>query len=137
MAFFVAWRLAVVAFPFGFLMLAPAIIYQKYLRKVSGKMREAYSVAPDAAQQAVSSIRTVYSFVGEEKTLITFSQQLDVVLKLAIKQGLMKGMVMGSMGMTFCIWSFVSWYGSKLVMHQGIGGGNVFVTGVNLIMGGL
>ncbi|KAH9323257.1 hypothetical protein KI387_017896, partial [Taxus chinensis] len=72
-----------------------------------------------AQEQALSSIRTVYSFVGEKRTLDNYSAALDDLVKLGVKQGLAKGFSIGSNGASFTIWSFLSWYATRLVIALG------------------
>ncbi|XP_077222482.1 putative multidrug resistance protein [Tasmannia lanceolata] len=136
-SFAVLWRLAVVAFPFVVLLIIPGLIYGRMLMGLARKIRDEYNKAGMIAEQAISSIRTVYSFVGESKTISEFSSALQGSVKLGIKQGLAKGLAIGSNGITFAIWSFMAWYGSKLVMYHGAQGGSVFAAGASIAVGGL
>lgn len=101
------------------------------------KMFESYAVAGGIAEQAISSIRTVYSYVAEKQILERFSNALQTTCDLGIKQGLMKGLLMGSLGMIYVGWSFQAWVGTILVTDKGEKGGNIFVAGINVMMGGL
>ena len=101
------------------------------------KMIESYGVAGGIAEQAISSIRTVYSYVAENQTLDRFSSALQTTCELGVKQGLMKGLLMGSMGMIYVGWAFQAWVGTYLVTEKGEKGGSIFVAGINVIMGGL
>ncbi|KAI3967748.1 hypothetical protein MKW92_032694 [Papaver armeniacum] len=136
-AFVLMWRLALVGFPFLLLLIIPGLMYGRILMSISKKMREEYSKAGSILEQAISSIRSIYSFVGEDKTITEFSNALNVSVKLGFKQGLAKGLALGSVSVTFAIWSFVSWYGSRLVMYHGAQGGTVFAVGAALCSGGL
>ncbi|GLJ36728.1 hypothetical protein SUGI_0739320 [Cryptomeria japonica] len=134
---FLTWRLAIVISPFVILLIIPGIMYGRILVGIAHNIREAYDKAGNIAEQAVSSVRTVFSFVGEERTMTKFGDALHGTVKLGIKQGLMKGMAVGSTGLTFCTWSFIAWYGSRLVMYHGISGGKIFSAGICFVMGGL
>lgn len=101
------------------------------------KMIESYGVAGGIAEQAISSIRTVYSFVGEHQTLVKFSQALQKTMELGIKQGFAKGLMMSSMGIIYVSWAFQAWIGTYLVTKKGESGGPLFVAGFNVLMGGL
>lgn len=136
-AFYLTWRLAIVSFPFVILLMIPGILYGRILVETSRKLNEAYNVAGNIAEQALSSIRTVFSFVGEERTMVKFSDALNGTVKLGLQQGLVKGLAVGSGGLTFGIWAFNAWYGSRLVMYHGALGGKIFVTSVCLLLGGL
>ncbi|XP_074557178.1 putative multidrug resistance protein [Curcuma longa] len=136
-AFVLMWRLALVALPAVVLLIIPGLMYGRYLMGLARKIREEYNKAGAVVEQSVSSIRTVYSFVAEERTMANFSSALDHSVKLGLKQGLAKGMAIGSNAITFAIWAFVIWYGSRQVMYHGAKGGTVFADGACIIIGGL
>ncbi|KAI4347648.1 hypothetical protein L6164_008440 [Bauhinia variegata] len=136
-AFAMLWRLAIVGFPFVVLLVIPGLIYGRTLMELARKIREEYNQAGTIAEQAISSIRTVYSFVGESKTIAAFSDALHGSVKLGLRQGLAKGLAIGSNGVVFAIWSFMSYYGSRLVMYHGAQGGTVFMVGAAIAVGGL
>ncbi|KAF6176965.1 hypothetical protein GIB67_027765 [Kingdonia uniflora] len=101
------------------------------------KLQEAYAVAGGIAEQAFSSIRTVFSYVGKKRTMENFSAALEPTLNLGIKQGLLKGLAIGSIGVSFAVWAFTAWNGSILIIDKGLKGGDVFNAGVCIIFGGL
>ncbi|KAK1292367.1 ABC transporter B family member 15 [Acorus calamus] len=136
-AFILLWRLALVALPFVVLLIIPGLMYGRILMGLARNLREEYNKAGMVVEQAISSIRTVYSFVGESKTMKEFSAALEGSVKLGLKQGLMKGIAIGSNGVAFAIWAFMCWYGSRLVMYHGGQGGTVFAVGAAIIVGGL
>ncbi|KAH9708539.1 ABC transporter B family member 15 [Citrus sinensis] len=136
-AFLLSWRLALAALPFSLLFIVPGIVFGKVLKDLGAQGKDAYEAAGGIAEQAISSIRTVYSFVGEHQTLKRFSLALRKNMELGIKQGLTKGLLLGSMGMTYGAWAFQSWVGSVLVTERGEKGGLVFVAGICTILGGV
>ncbi|CAN6448465.1 unnamed protein product [Victoria cruziana] len=136
-AFVLLWRLALAAFPLVVFLIIPGLMYGRILIGLARRMLEEYNKAAIIAEQAISSIRTVYSFVGESRTMSEFSKALDGSVRLGMKQGFAKGLAIGSNGITFAIWSFMAWYGSRLVMYQGAKGGTVFAVGASLAVGGL
>lgn len=105
--------------------------------KLGAKSKDTYEVAGGVVEQCISSIRTVYSYVGERQTLERFSSALQESMKLGIKQGLAKGLMMGSMGTIFATWAFESWAGSVLVTERGESGGRVFIAAICVVLGGL
>ncbi|KAG2383942.1 hypothetical protein LR48_Vigan393s000100 [Vigna angularis] len=135
--FALLWRLTLVGFPFVVLLVIPGFMYGRTLMGLASKMREEYDKAGTVAEQAISSIRTVYSFVGESKTIDAFSDALQGSVKLGLRQGLAKGIAIGSNGVVFAIWAFISYYGSRLVMYHGAKGGTVFAVGAAIALGGL
>ncbi|KAL4584858.1 hypothetical protein LXL04_009468 [Taraxacum kok-saghyz] len=135
-AMYLCWRLAIVALPAMFLLIVPGAVYGNFLVKNEEKLQEAYGVAGGIAEQAFSSIKTVHSYVGEERMMSRFSTALQPTLTLGIKQGLLKGMVFGSFGILFAVFALVSWYGGILVIEKGVKGGDILSAGVCILYGG-
>ncbi|KAL6196374.1 hypothetical protein ACLB2K_031989 [Fragaria x ananassa] len=136
-AFTLSWRLTLAAMPLSIMFIAPGLFFGSILMGLVMKGIGAYGVAGGIAEQAISSVRTVYSYVGENQTLKRFSTTLQAVTKIGIKVGLVKGVLMGSMGMIYVGWGFQAWVGTYLVTQKGEDGGHVFVAGFNVLMGGL
>nr|XP_043617816.1 putative multidrug resistance protein [Erigeron canadensis] len=133
---YLCWRLAIVALPAIILLIIPGAVYGNLLAKNEDKLHEAYAVAGGIAEQAFSSIKTVHSYVGEEKMVRRFSDALGSTLTLGIRQGLLKGMVFGSFGVIFSIFALMSWYGSILVINKGVKGGDILSAGLCIVYGG-
>ncbi|XP_061344878.1 putative multidrug resistance protein [Gastrolobium bilobum] len=136
-AFVLSWRLALAAMPLSVMFILPALIFGKIMLDLAMKMIESYGVAGGIAEQAISSIRTVYSYVGENQTLNRFSSALQKTMEFGIKQGFAKGLMLGSMGVIYISWGFQAWVGTFLITEKGEQGGHVFVAGFNILMGGL
>ncbi|KAK1410143.1 hypothetical protein QVD17_36677 [Tagetes erecta] len=136
-SFILLWKLAIVGLPFILILVIPSMIYGRVLMRLSRKNREEYNKADAVAQQAISSVRTVYSFVGENKTIKEYSDALQDTVKLGLKQGLAKGLAMGSNSIGYAVWAFMCWYGSRLVMYHGARGGTVWSVGVAIAVGGV
>ncbi|KAI3516153.1 hypothetical protein L1887_15064 [Cichorium endivia] len=136
-AFILSWRLAVSSLPFALMFVVPVLGIGVLLKGLGMKMQGAYNTGGGVAEQAISSIRTVYSYVGEQQTIHTFSNALQTSMELGIKQGLTKGLMIGSMGMIFVAWAFISWIGAYLVTEKGESGGRVFVSAICVITAGL
>ncbi|KAG5535024.1 hypothetical protein RHGRI_022959 [Rhododendron griersonianum] len=136
-AFVILWRLAIVAFPFVIFLVIPGLMYGRALMGIARKMRVEYNKAGTVAVQALSSIKTVYAFVAESKTIENYSLALQGTMELGLRQGLAKGLAMGSNGIVFVIWSFMAYYGSRLIMYHNASGGHVFVVGASITWGGL
>ncbi|KAK9117388.1 hypothetical protein Sjap_016335 [Stephania japonica] len=136
-AFILSWRLALASFPFSLMFVLPVVVFGKFLMEQAMQMKDAYAVPGGIAEQAISSIRTVYSYVAEHQTLERFSKGLIKSRELGIKQGLTKGIMIGSMGIIFATWAFIAWVGSILIIEKGERGGPIFSSGCSLIMGGM
>lgn len=125
------------AVPFSIIFVIPGVVFGKKMKDLGAKGKNAYEVAGGIAEQAISSIQTVYSYVGERQTQNRFSDALQASMKLGIKQGLTKGLLIGSMGMIYATWAFHSWVGSVLVTEKGETGGRVFISAICTILGGV
>ncbi|CAI9756333.1 unnamed protein product [Fraxinus pennsylvanica] len=136
-AFLLSWRLALASLPFAVGFIAPGVGFGIYMMDLGIKSKDAYGVAGSIAEQAISSIRTVYSYVGEHQTLNRFSHSLHESMNVGIKLGLVKGLLIGSMATIFATWAFQSWYGSILVTERGESGGHVSVSAICIILAGM
>ncbi|KAL5554201.1 hypothetical protein UlMin_041602 [Ulmus minor] len=136
-AFILLRKLAMVGLPFAVLLAVPGWLCGTSLLDLSGKVSREYAKAGSIAEQALSSIRTVYAFVGETKTVAKFSEALNGSTKLGLKLGLVKGLAIGSNGTIFAIWAILSYYGSRLVLYDGAQGGTVYCAGIGIVYGGL
>lgn len=132
-----SWRLSLVAFPLVLLLIIPGLTYGKYLLHLSRKSRKEYAKANSIVAQALSSIKTVYSFTAEKNIVEKYATILEETVKLGVKQGIAKGLAVGSTGLSFAIWAFLAWYGSKLVINHGDSGGRIYAAGISFVMGGL
>ncbi|XP_040379594.1 ABC transporter B family member 15-like [Oryza brachyantha] len=137
-SFVFAWRLALAGLPFTLLLfVVPSLLLGRRMAAAAGEARAAYEAAGGIAEQAVSSIRTVASYTAERRTLERFRGALARSTALGIRQGLIKGAVIGSMGVIYAVWSFLSWIGSLLVIHLHAQGGHVFVASISIILAGM
>ncbi|KAJ0495745.1 putative ABC-type xenobiotic transporter [Helianthus annuus] len=132
-----SWRLSLVAFPTLIFLIIPGLIYGKYLLFLSKKSFQEYAKANSIVEQALASIKTVYSFTAEKTIVNKYSTILDRTTEMGLKQGIAKGLAVGSTGLSFAIWALVAWYGSRLVMYKGESGGRVYASGLSFILGGL
>jgi ATP-binding cassette, subfamily B (MDR/TAP), member 1 len=132
-----SWRLSIVAFPLVIILIIPGLIYGKYLLYLSHRTRAEYSKANSLLEQALGSIKTIYSFTAERRIIDRYAAVLDQTAKLGIKQGIAKGVAVGCIGLSFAIWAFLAWYGSRLVMYHGESGGRIYAAGISFVLGGL
>jgi len=136
-SFFLIWRLALVILPFLPFLLIPGAYYNRAVSSLAVRMQTSYNVAGGIAEQAVSSVRTVYSFVAEDATVKAYSEALDSTLRLGMKQGFAKGIAIGSVGISYAIWALMAWYGSEQVIQGHVQGALVIVVGFLLVHGGM
>ncbi|KAK6941458.1 ABC transporter type 1, transmembrane domain [Dillenia turbinata] len=136
-AAYFSWRLSLVAFPTLLLLIIPGMIYGKYLLYLAKQSFNEYGKANTILEQALGSIKTVYSFTAEKRIAEKYSAILDRTTQLGIKQGIAKGLAVGCTGCSFAIWAFLAWYGSRLVMYKGESGGRIYAASISFILGGL
>ncbi|XP_076926652.1 putative ABC transporter B family member 8 [Bidens hawaiensis] len=130
-------RMSLVAFPTLIFLIIPGLVYGKYLLYLSKKSFQEYSKANSIVEQALASIKTVYSFTAEKTIVNKYSTILDRTTEMGLKQGIAKGLAVGSNGLSFAIWALIAWYGSRLVMYKGESGGRIYSAGLSFILGGL
>ncbi|CAI9100140.1 OLC1v1037080C1 [Oldenlandia corymbosa var. corymbosa] len=136
-AFFILWRLTAVGLPFLVLLIMPGVVYGRILMGISRRLREEYNKAGAILERSISSIRTVYSFVGEAKTVAKYSNSLQGTIRLGQRQGFAKGLAVGSNAIMYSVGAFLNYYGSTLVMYHGAQGGTVFAVVSILVYRGL
>ncbi|KAF8693403.1 hypothetical protein HU200_038796 [Digitaria exilis] len=137
-AFASVWRLTLVALPSVLLLVVPGIVYGRILVGISRRIREQYARPGAIAEQAVSSPRTVYSFVAERSTVARFAAALEETLRLGLRQGLAKGLTIGTCNaVIMAVSAFNLWYGGGLVVYHGYQGGSVFSVSGAIVNGGL
>ncbi|KAJ7525465.1 hypothetical protein O6H91_17G052600 [Diphasiastrum complanatum] len=136
-AFMLVWQLGIITLVLSPVLIVPGLIYGRRLARLAMRLKTVNLKASTIAEQALSSIRTVFSYVGEKRTMVSFSAALDNTVQVGLKQGSIQGLSSGSCGFAFAIWAVVSWYGSKLVMYDGVQGGKVVAVGLSTTLGGV
>ncbi|CAM6099772.1 unnamed protein product [Calypogeia fissa] len=117
------WRIALVTIAAVPLIGVAGGAYAYTLSRSTALAATAYAEAGTTAEQALSQVRTVYSFVSESKFIKAYSTSLEKTAKMGAKAGLVKGI---GMGVTYsviypCV-AILLWYGGVLV-RQGVGNG--------------
>lgn len=131
------WQLTLLTVAVVPLMAIAGGAYTVIMTTLSEKGEAAYAEAGKVAEEAISQVRTVYSFVGEDRAVETYSRSLQKALKLGKKSGFAKGIGIGfTYGLLFCAWALLLWYASKLVRHGDTNGGKAFTTILNVIFSG-
>ncbi|KAJ4834347.1 ABC transporter B member 14 [Turnera subulata] len=111
--------------------------YTVIMSKLSEKGEAAYADAGKVAEEVISQIRAVYSFVGEDRAIEAYSRNLKGALKLGKKFGIAKGVGVGfTYGFLFCCWALLLWYASILVRHRITNGAKAFTVIINVIYSG-
>ena len=89
------------------------------------------------AEQAISSIRTVFSFVAEDNLAARYAALLKISMPLGAKIGFARGAGIGVIYLvTYSTWALAFWYGSILVSKGEISGGAAIVCFFAVNVGG-
>jgi ATP-binding cassette subfamily B (MDR/TAP) protein 1 len=105
--------------------------------RLSSAMNRAYADANSLAQQALSNVRTVYAFNGEERTVNEYDQALSAPLQVGIKQGFYGGFTTGMANLVaYCGYALAMWYGATRVADGAYTGGEVLNVLFAALIGG-
>ncbi|CAI5529605.1 unnamed protein product [Closterium sp. Naga37s-1] len=132
------WQLTLVILAIVPLMAGCGAVYAIAITGLTSKGQHAYAQAGAVAEQAVGQVRTVYSFVAEEKTLKQYRDALETTVQLGFQGGLFKGMGLGGMCcVMFCAWALQFWFAAKLVADGKATGGEALTTMFSALIGGM
>ncbi|KAF8925152.1 ATP-binding cassette, sub-B (MDR TAP), member 4, partial [Haplosporangium bisporale] len=95
-AFTSGWRMSLVLLSTVPLMVVCGAFMAKFTTSSSVEGQGSYAKAGGLAEQAISSIRTVYAFNGQKRELQKFSGNLDSAYKEGVKKAWATGLGMGS-----------------------------------------
>lgn len=100
-------------------------------------LKVSYRTAGTVAEQAISSIRTVFSFVAEDHLADKYSDLIAKLVPLGAKIGFAKGAGVGVIYLvTYSTWALAFWYGSILVAKGEISGGAAIACFFGVNVGG-
>eukprot|EP00249_Psilotum_nudum_P017807 c26498_g2_i1 orf=1-1242(-) len=132
------WQLTLLTLAVVPLMALAGGSYAAVMIGLTSKSQKAYGEAGKIAEEAITQVRTVYSFVGEEKAVRSYKMALQTTFKLGKKGGMAKGVGIGcTYGLLFGAWALLLWYASILVLHGVTNGGEAFTTILNVIISGI
>ncbi|VAI75199.1 unnamed protein product [Triticum turgidum subsp. durum] len=136
--FTAAWQLALVTLAVVPLIAVIGGLTAATMGKLSSKSQDALSSASNIAEQALSQIRVVQSFVGEERVAQAYSAALAVAQSIGYRNGFAKGLGLGGTYFTvFCCYALLLWYGGHLVRGHHTNGGLAIATMFSVMIGGL
>ncbi|ONK75132.1 uncharacterized protein A4U43_C03F13700 [Asparagus officinalis] len=135
--FLKSWKIALVVFSVTPLMMFCGIAYKAVYVGLTTKEEVSYRKAGNVAQQAISSIRTVISFVMEERVADKYAESLQKSEAIGRRIGFAKGAGMGVIYfVTYSQWALAFWYGSILVAKGEITGGAAIACFFGVNVGG-
>ncbi|HEX4386739.1 MAG TPA: ABC transporter transmembrane domain-containing protein [Myxococcales bacterium] len=110
--------------------------YGRRLRKLSKEVQDALAAANEVAEEAISGIRTVRSFVAEPAEARRYRAQTQKSFALAKTRALAGGAFTGvAQAGAFCAAALVFWYGGHLVVRgeMTVGGLSAFLVYTMLV----
>ncbi|XP_022175730.1 ATP-binding cassette sub-family B member 10, mitochondrial isoform X1 [Myzus persicae] len=124
--FFVSPKLALVGLSIVPPIAALAVIYGRFVRKITRSVQDSLAASNQVAEEKISNIRTVKAFSQEKKEMFLYGKQMNEVLQLSIKESFMRGLFFAMTGFSgnFIIIS-VLYSGGLLVSEQAISVGDL------------
>ncbi|XP_024523774.1 ABC transporter B family member 19 [Selaginella moellendorffii] len=136
LGFATVWQLGLLTLATVPVVILAGGLYAHVITGVSSKTQKEYDKAGNIVEGAISQIRTVYSFVGEQKTISLYTAALGSTLRLGYRAGLVKGIGMGAMyALPLCSWALLMWYGGILVRNRTTNGGKALSTIFCVLLG--
>ncbi|KAG7197034.1 hypothetical protein KM043_017566 [Ampulex compressa] len=100
---------------------AMAIVYGRFLKKISTAVQDSVAVLNTMAEERISNIRTVKAFAQENREVEKYSLKLQNTLRLCYKESFYRGIFFGLTGLSGNIIIFaVLYYGGVMVSESAI-----------------
>ncbi|RHZ80336.1 hypothetical protein Glove_137g129 [Diversispora epigaea] len=130
------WRLALVLCCVLPLLAAASGTMGKLLAASSKDGQDAYAKAGSIAEQALSGIRTVTAFGGQERELRRYIDRLQDAYVVGRKKAIITGLSLAFIFFTlFCSYSLAFWYGGILISDGKANGGQVINVFFSILIG--
>ncbi|KAL4560128.1 hypothetical protein LXL04_032277 [Taraxacum kok-saghyz] len=135
--FLKSWKVSLAVFAVTPLTMFCGIAYKAVYVGLATKEVNSYKKAGSIAEQAISSIRTVISFVAEENLSSRYHSVLNDSIPVGKKLGFAKGIGIGVIYLvTYSTWALAFWYGSILVARNELSGGAAIACFFGVNVGG-
>ncbi|KAL5728525.1 ABC-type xenobiotic transporter [Ranunculus cassubicifolius] len=132
-----SWKVSLVVLSVTPLTMITGIAYKAIYVGLTAKEEASYRKAGSVAEQAISSVRTVFSFVAEDHLIAKYADFLEKSVPFGRKMGFAKGAGMGVIYLvTYSTWALAFWYGSLLVAKGEISGGAAIACFFGVNVGG-
>ncbi|XP_027337796.1 ABC transporter B family member 19-like [Abrus precatorius] len=132
-----SWKVSLAVFSVTPLTMFCGMAYKALYGGLAAKEEASYRKAGSIAEQAISSIRTVFSFVAESQLAEKYSELLQKSVPIGAKLGFAKGIGMGVIYLvTYSTWALAFWYGSLLIARNELEGGSAIACFFGVNVGG-
>ncbi|RHZ83267.1 hypothetical protein Glove_99g187 [Diversispora epigaea] len=120
------WKLALVVSSSLPLLIVSSGLFAYLIEASTKKGQEVYAEAGTIAEQALSGIRTVTSFGGQQREIDRYNQKLQGAYVIGKKKAVTSGISFGLIYFSFFgTYSLAFWYGGTLVYKGTMNGGEV------------
>ncbi|PSR89187.1 ABC transporter B family member 21 like [Actinidia chinensis var. chinensis] len=137
-AFIKGWLLTLVLLSCIPLLVISGGVTAMTISKMAASGQNAYAKAAIVVEETIGSIRTVASFTGEKRAVISYNKSLVDAYKAGIQEGLTAGLGFGAvMFVAFCTYSLAIWFGGKMILEKGYSGGAVLNVIVAVLTGSM
>ncbi|KAM0065931.1 putative ABC-type xenobiotic transporter [Helianthus debilis subsp. tardiflorus] len=135
--FLKSWKVSLAVFAVTPLTMFCGVAYKAIYVGLATKEVNSYKKAGSIAEQAISCIRTVFSFVAEENVAARYDAVLDESVPVGKKLGFAKGIGIGVIYLvSYSTWALAFWYGSILVSRNELSGGAAIACFFGVNVGG-
>ncbi|CAF1180643.1 unnamed protein product [Adineta ricciae] len=128
------WNLTLVILSAAALLFVSPIAVIKLVSKLTAIELTAYEKAGSIAEEAISSIRTVFAYNGQTKELQRYEQHVNMARTSNLRRDLSNGLVIS---IYICLYlnlmAFGLWYGAKRVLENDTTTGNMYTTYTTLL----
>ncbi|KAI3521330.1 hypothetical protein L1887_10793 [Cichorium endivia] len=132
-----SWKVSLAVLAVTPLTMFCGMAYKAVYVGLATKEVNSYKKAGGIAEQAISSIRTVFSFVAEQKLTDKYDSLLEESIPVGKKLGFAKGIGIGVIYLvTYSTWALAFWYGSILVSKHELSGGAAIACFFGVNVGG-
>ncbi|XP_059639370.1 ABC transporter B family member 19-like [Cornus florida] len=132
-----SWKVSLAVLAVTPLTMFCGLAYKAVYVGLTAKEEVSYRRAGGIAEQAISAIRTVFSFVAEDHLAARYGELLEKSAPFGAKIGFAKGAGMGVIYLvTYSTWALAFWYGSILVAKKDITGGAAIACFFGVNVGG-
>nr|XP_020843143.1 phosphatidylcholine translocator ABCB4 isoform X2 [Phascolarctos cinereus] len=130
------WKLTLVIMAISPILGLSAAVWAKILSAFSDKELAAYAKAGAVAEEALSAIKTVIAFGGQDKELERYQLHLENAKKIGIKKAISANISMGiAFLLIYASYALAFWYGSTLVISKEYTIGNALTVFFSILIG--
>ncbi|XP_074122752.1 phosphatidylcholine translocator ABCB4 isoform X6 [Sminthopsis crassicaudata] len=130
------WKLTLVIMAISPILGLSAAVWAKILSAFSDKELAAYAKAGAVAEEALSAIKTVIAFGGQNKELERYQRHLENAKKIGIKKAISANISMGiAFLLIYASYALAFWYGSTLVISKEYTIGNALTVFFSILIG--